>query len=492
MSSLPQQGSPQFDFNDGVDNHCDDIVVGGGVQPIYKTPTSSFQLWVNQYAAWHRVIFPEKRSLTDNKTLTELANAMWKDSKGEVGQLMSLIHDQRPVIPPKEHKAPVNQVQKRLGAFFATIEKEKQPPLVGSSMDVHIGKLGNSYNLSEVSDNHQSPLKPPLCNTGGNGALLRCLSNTAEVRPVITVQSGYYLDYMDRTSISFDRFLCWLLGDEYLDWMPIWLKKNCYRNSNLNSVVTLWVTHDFSKLVEEYSHGMIRKTKKYSQTNLCVRSEVAARLACKVSVQEALQVAKEQGKDDSNLKWMENLQAACDTYYCKLSPAIGHMKKSILNRKAHRNKIFQIDKLEKTFRIKMNNNAEVSWQSVTARYSALAEYPDTTSKTTSPLLPSQLLTLRNKIKGGMLFVRVDDELLESVAPNLPQDEVIQAIARCFPVVVLQCGSNTVIVDLHAMRTDEDWMEMLWLDVEADKSQHNSTFLADTWPTALKPKPTPKP
>lgn len=494
--NVPQLVS-QYDFQDKEDDLCSSIVVGGGGKPIYRTPTNSYQLWVNQFVEWRRLLFPEKRSLSQNKTLTELASTIWNDAKGEVGQLMSLMIDQGPVTPQKEVKPPAVQIQKRLGSYWEKVVKETPPLVVESKTNTpniqHNTNCGSNYDLSNLSEEHQSPMKP-MCNTGGDKALMQCPSNAAEVMPVVTVPRQYYDDYLDRTTIPSDRFLCWLLGEEFLEWMPKWLKKKSYNNNRFNGLVRTWVNNDFSQLEKEYSAGQIRKSKRSSRTSLCVLQEIKGRAVCKYAVQKALEAGKDEGIANTiKLDWLIEFQTACDIYDDELLLAIPVMKKSVLNRKAHRNKHFQIDGLNKTFKIKMNNNADVSWKDVNDRLRTLAEFPDKTSNTMSPLLPSQLLKLGEKIKDGMLFVQSNDEFLEEVASGLPQDDVIQAIGRCFPVIVLQCASKTVVVDLHAMRTNEDWMELIWLDEEQKESDKPSkSFLANTWAYPLKPQSQSKP
>jgi hypothetical protein len=457
-----------FLFNDRKDDLCDDIVVGAGTNPIYAQPTNNYQLWINQYICWYRGVFPKKQD--SNKKLTALANGLWTDASGDVGQLMHLLHLQNP--QGLQQVQPVGtSKQKRLGAYYEVIPRAPTRTHTLTFQSTSATALRNKDedfdpSITPPSDHSDSPGKPEP-KTGGDKVVPKCVPNAAGCMQGFKVDKDYYREYTDKLEFTSDRFLDWLLADDFAHTMVAKTKSYTYRLFSFAEVVTQWTKEQFVKLLLQYDAGRIRK-KKSSKGLTLVRKEVAARAEFKYKVLEIFT------KPEADEDWMEQLQTASEEYLHHLTKAIPVMKKSIAGRRAHRNSVFPVDNVKKTYSINIKNNSHVLWAEVLSDLHQKSEYPNKSSKSMYPLTPSQLLELADTIKGGMLTVRPDDDYLETVAPGLPQEDVIQAITRCLPVIVLQCGSKIVVMDLHEMKAADDWLELVWADLDSDEAKEGES------------------
>ena len=461
--TAPSNEDP-FVFNDKNSDGCDDIVLPVGTKPIYEQPTNNFQFWVNQYVCWFRSVFPNRQQT--KQQLTKFASDLWNDADGNLARLIDLLYQQSPKTLPRDQPKVVWSTQKRLGSYFNPVVKDQsQCPVVQLNSDSFQGSRdGDSQDDTSTNVDNLSPSKP-ACKTGGDSVVPKFIHNTAEVMPPIKVGSGYYDEYTAQYEFPSDRFLEWLLEADFNPSMPTKTKNKSYKNYSFALVVSLWTKSDFVDTLIQYAKPRIRAEKK-GKTKKAAREEVASRAVFKLAVLTAFDDAA----DNPSGSWFEDLQKAAETYWVKLSTVIPLMKKSNYGRTEHMNKQFRINNLQKTVRIQINNDSDVVWSDVLSHLFQLSESSDKTSKTMFPLVPSQLIALSDRIQGGFLTVYNDDDYITDIAPGLEQEYVIRAIARCLPVIVLQCGVKTIIMDLHQMRTDEDWMELLFLDVEAKDTQ----------------------
>jgi hypothetical protein len=290
-----------FLFNDRKNDLCDDIVVGAGTNPIYAQPTNNYQLWVNQYICWYRGVFPKKQD--SNKKLTALANGLWTDASGDVGQLMHLLHLQNP--QGLQQVQPVGtSKQKRLGAYYEVIPRAPTRTHTLTFQSTSATALRNKDedfdpSITPPSDHSDSPGKPEP-KTGGDKVVPKCVPNAAGCMQGFKVDKDYYREYTDKLEFTSDRFLDWLLADDFAHTMVAKTKSYTYRLFSFAEVVTQWTKEQFVKLLLQYDAGRIRK-KKSSKGLTLVRKEVAARAEFKYKVLEIFT------KPEADEDWMEQL-----------------------------------------------------------------------------------------------------------------------------------------------------------------------------------------
>ena len=208
----------QFDFNDKKSDGCDDIVLPVGPTPIYEKPTTNFQFWVNQYVSWFRSVFPKQPK--SKKQFTDLANELWTDADGNIARLIDLIYQQSPKTLPTDQPKVLMSTQKRMGAYFDPIVKVQSQSLNPVGQLNNNGFLRNrDFDRQDENDENSSPSKPAP-KTGGDRVMPKCISNSAEVMPAIKVPLGYYDEYTNSYEFPSDRFLEWLLGEDFNESMP--------------------------------------------------------------------------------------------------------------------------------------------------------------------------------------------------------------------------------------------------------------------------------